>query len=149
MEAPAAFASTIPHTAGRLSWGSRRYGRNMYGTLQLICHQYVAGCILWEAAPFRCRRHAGDQKPCAMKSYTRIACKARRKLREPWPKRRACSHLHDRKKTANNPCNPIWLVSMTSKALNVWDTHQYLHPARMTSRLTSRLLQRGVTPCPQ
>lgn len=87
-------------------WGCRRYRREIYCKLQLLCHQYVARCILWGSAPLRCRRNEGGQNPCEMRSYTRIAFKALRKLREPWPKNSDFSHLHYRKKTANNAWNP-------------------------------------------
>jgi len=64
-------------------WGSRRYRRKMYGKLQLLCHQYVAGEILGESAPLRRRCHEGGRTPCAIRSYTRIDFKARMKLLEP------------------------------------------------------------------
>ena len=93
--------------ASRGIWGSRRYRRKIYGKLQLICNQYVAGGILWESAPLRCCRNEGSQTPCEIRPYTRIDFKALRKLVEPWLQSMIVATSTTVKKLPITPGTPI------------------------------------------
>src|SRR5262249_9681800 len=96
--------------ASRGIWGSRRYRRKIYGKLQLICNQYVAGGILWESAPLRCCRNEGSQTPCEIRPYTRIDFKALRKLVEPWLQSMLVATSTTVKKLPITPGTPIMRI---------------------------------------